>query len=154
MRKTGKYVLGGVAAILVIIQFIPNQLPETSEDNAGDLIKSGMVSEEVAVIMKAACYDCHSNQTRYPWYSYVAPVSWLVKYDVEEGRKELNFSEWTTAPKRRIIKKLEEIGEMVQEGEMPKPVYTLTHRDARLTDQQRELIIQWAKNASEQVLAN
>jgi hypothetical protein len=154
MNKIVKYTLAGIAGAMIIIQFIPAPLPATKDDNPDDIIQTGLVSSEVANVMKAACYDCHSNQTRYPWYSYVAPVSWLIKHDVEDGREELNFSEWATMPKRRVIKKLEEIGEMVQEGEMPLRVYKITHHDARLSEAQKNLIIEWAKATSERVMEN
>jgi hypothetical protein len=138
----------------IIIQLIPNTLPEVKQDNPNDLLLTGSVSEEVTVILKTSCYDCHSNQTKLPWYSYVAPVSWLVSKDVNEGRKELNFSEWTTYPKRKLIKKLEEMGEEVDEGEMPLKIYTVIHGDAKLSAEQRKLLVEWTQQESKRVLEN
>lgn len=141
-----------LAVAFAVIQFIPVPLPETVTDNPSDIIQNGSVSEEVAIILKTSCYDCHSSQTRYPWYSYVAPVSWLVKHDVEEGRDELNFSEWTSYPKRKALKKLDEISEMVDEGEMPLPIYTLIHRNASLSKEQKDLIIEWTKQEGARII--
>jgi hypothetical protein len=134
------------------IQFIPNNLPEIKSDNPNDLLLTGVVNNEVTVILKTACYDCHSNQTRLPWYSYVAPVSWLIAKDVTTGRKELNFSEWTSYPKRKLIKKLEEIGEEVNEEKMPLPIYTIMHSDAKLTADQRKMLMAWAQQESNRIL--
>lgn len=136
------------------IQVIPKNLPEIKQDNPNDLLLTGSVSEEVTVILKTACYDCHSNQTKLPWYSHVAPVSWLVAKDVNEGREELNFSEWTTYPKRKLIKKLEEMGEEVDEGEMPLKIYTVIHGDAKLSTEQRKLLVEWTQQESKRVLEN
>jgi hypothetical protein len=154
MKKIIKILALVVGIGFIIIQLIPNTLPEVKQDNPNDLLLTGSVSEEVTVILKTSCYDCHSNQTKLPWYSYVAPVSWLVSKDVNEGRKELNFSEWTTYPKRKLIKKLEEMGEEVDEGEMPLKIYTVIHGDAKLSAEQRKLLVEWTQQESKRVLEN
>lgn len=141
-------------SLFVIIQFVPSSLPETTSDNTADIIQNGFVGKEVAVVLKTSCYDCHSTQTIYPWYSHVAPVSWLVKHDIEEGREELNFSEWKNYTKRKTLKKLDEIGEVLEEGEMPLPIYTIMHRNAKLSQEQKNLIIQWAKEESNRIVDN
>ena len=84
-------------------------------------------------LAERACFDCHSNQTGWPWYSNVAPVSWLVQADVDEGRRVLNFSEWT-----RGYEEAQESGETVRTREMPPPIYLLLHPEARLSDAQRQ----------------
>jgi hypothetical protein len=154
MRKIIKPIALILLIGMVIIQLIPNQLPEVKQDNPNDLLLTGSVNEEVAIILKTACYDCHSNQTKLPWYSHVAPVSWLVTKDVNEGRKELSFSEWTTYPNRKLIKKLEEIGEEVDEREMPLQIYTVIHGDAKLSAEQRKLLVEWAQQESKRILEN
>lgn len=143
-----------IALAAVGIQFIPNNLPEIKQDNPNDLLLSGVVSEEVTSILKSSCYDCHSNQTKLPWYSHVAPVSWLVAKDVNEGREELNFSEWTSYSKRKLIKKLEEMGEEVEEGEMPLGIYTVMHGNAKLSTEQRKLLVDWTRQESKRILEN
>jgi len=98
----------------------------------------------VAGILRAACYDCHSNRTRWPWYAYVAPVSWLVAHDVGEARNHLNFSTWGDQAVERRREKRHDIGEEIEEGGMPLGRYRLLHRAARLTAAQRELLVSWS----------
>jgi len=102
------------------------------------------VPPEVAGILTRACQDCHSNQTVWPWYSRIAPVSWLTIHDVNEGRGELNFSEWSRYTARRQDRKLKEICEQVERGEMPMPIYTVTHPQAKLTASDRKTICVWS----------
>jgi len=98
----------------------------------------------VAAILHAACYDCHSDETRWPWYSHIAPVSWLVAGDVKDGREQMNFSEWPNDIPGRAAKRLERISEEVEYKSMPPAKYTLLHADARLTDAQRQQLMDWA----------
>lgn len=143
--KTWKYLLGGLAVVGVAIQLVPNELPPVESNNPGDLIGSGMVSEDVAGMLKASCYDCHSNESKYPWYSSVAPASWLVAKDVREAREELNFSTWADYDMMEKLEKLDDISIEVKEGEMPMEIYTAIHTSAKLDDAQRQLIIAWAE---------
>lgn len=99
--------------------------------------------------MKRSCYGCHSNETVWPWYSDIAPLSWLVAYDVHEGRDELNFSLWGTYNPERRQKKLKEIAETIAEGEMPPWYYIYPmHRDARLSEADRKALTQWIASES------
>jgi hypothetical protein len=143
--KAWQYITGGLAALIVISQFIPNELPAVETSNPGDIIQSGIVEDDVAVLLKNSCYSCHSNETHYPWYSYVAPSSWLVAKDVREGREELNFSTWTSYSMMDKLAKLDDIIEEVKEGEMPMGIYTLIHPSAKLDDAQIQLIVTWAE---------
>lgn len=139
MKKSVKYIVIGIAALLVVIQLIPvdrNNPPVTPELELQAL-------EEVMAVFKVSCYDCHSNQTKWPLYSYVAPVSWLVAHDVEEGRDELNFSEWQKYSEKKKQKKMEEIVEETSGDEMPLPIYLFMHSDVKLSDQQKEIIKKW-----------
>lgn len=149
-----KITFGAILLALIVLQFIPDKLPANNDDTSNDLITaSGQgISSEVAGLLKSSCYDCHSNQVHYPWYSYVAPVSWLIRSDVEEGREELNFSEWNTYNKRRKIRKLEEIRDEVAEGEMPLGIYTAIHRDAALSKEQQQQIVAWTEEMSARIL--
>jgi hypothetical protein len=149
--KRWQYILGGLALVLIVIQFIPTDLPAASNDNAGDISKSGLVSQDVSILLKTSCYSCHSNETEYPWYSYVAPSSWLIARDVRVARDELNFSRWQDYDQRRMISKLDDIATEVGEGHMPMPIYTLMHPSAKLSDAQRELIIAWTESAMDSV---
>lgn len=130
---------------LVIIQFFQPEKPEVITENPNDIHEVLTIKPEVSQILKTACYDCHSNETNYPWYANVAPISWLVIHDVEEGRHELNFSEWATYSEKKKHHKLEEAMEEVEEGEMPLQVYTLTHGDASLSDTQVAELVSWVK---------
>ena len=150
--KILKRILWILAIILVVIQFIPKHLPESTPSGPMDISASGNVSADVATILKTSCYDCHSNQTVLPWYSHVAPFSFLISSDVKDGRKELNFSEWNTYSKRHKIRKLGDIKEQVEKGGMPKSVYTLIHRNAVLSDEQRSLIAKWADATGNKIL--
>lgn len=98
----------------------------------------------VHAVLRASCYDCHSNETRWPWYSRVAPVSWLVAHDVEEARGRLNFSLWGTYEWKRQQRLAEEIWEEVEAGEMPLGVYLLAHADAHLSDEDRAVLAAWS----------
>jgi hypothetical protein len=97
----------------------------------------------VDTILRRACYDCHSNQTVWPWYSQVAPVSWLLAHDVKEGRRELNFSKWSTYDAKKRTKKRTEIAKEVGKGAMPPWYYVLVHSDAHLADADRETLRAW-----------
>lgn len=131
--------------LLLAIQLVPNELPEVVADNPGDLIQSGVVGEDVAMLLKNSCYACHSNETDYPWYSYVAPASWLVAKDVREAREELNFSLWKDYDMMDQLGKLDDTYMEVEEGKMPLGIYTLMHPSAKLDEAQRKTIVDWAE---------
>ena len=97
----------------------------------------------VRAVLRRACYDCHSNETNWPWYSRVAPVSWLVARDVREGRREVNFSDWGRYDAKRKLKKLKECREQVAKGEMPLWFYVVVHREASLSAEDRALLQGW-----------
>ena len=128
---------------LVVIQLIPidRSVPETSDSK--DFIYATDPTDEVVVILKTACYDCHSYETRYPWYARVAPVKFWLQDHVEDGRRHLNFSEWADYDTDRQQHKLEELIEEVEERHMPLDSYTWMHKDARLTDNQIQTLINW-----------
>lgn len=107
---------------------------------SNDFITINNPTSEVTSLLKSACYDCHSNESRYPWYSEVAPISWWLQDHIDEGKEHLNFSIWGTYSDKRADHKLEECAEEVEEGEMPLDSYTWTHNDANLSAEQRELL--------------
>ena len=100
---------------------------------------------EITAIFKRSCVDCHSSQTVWPWYSYVAPMSWLVERDVRRGRDRMNLSEWQQYTFQQRLKLLADIASTVKNGEMPLHQYTLIHRQARLSEAYRDLVYQWAR---------
>jgi hypothetical protein len=140
-----------VVVIFVIIQFIPSGRPDNNPVPGKDLLDMVDASDDVVAILKSACYDCHSQQVIYPWYSYVAPVSFLVSRDVREGREHLDFGLWGDLSKRKQIKALDEISEEVEAGEMPMKIYPIMHPDAKLTDAQRQQIIDWCEISADRL---
>ncbi len=141
-----KKILLGLLILFVIIQFFR---PEKNESNdlTYDISTKYEVPAEVSHLLQVACNDCHSNKTIYPWYSNVQPIAWWLNDHIEHGKRDLNFSEFTKRPLFVQNHKFEEIVEMVGEGEMPLPSYTNfgLHSEANLSDEQREMIIDWAK---------
>jgi hypothetical protein len=103
------------------------------------------VPPEIATVMKRSCMDCHSNRTKWPWYSYVAPMSWIVERDVSRGRDELNLSQWNQYSFDQQQRLMADIATAVKNREMPLPQYTLIHRDAKLSDADTDLVYSWAR---------
>jgi hypothetical protein len=110
-----------------------------------DLFALNPPPPQVAALMHAACFDCHSQETRWPWYSRIAPVSWLVASDVKHGRAKLNFSDWPVTDPARAARKFGSISDVVDAAEMPPKKYTLIHADADLSADQRKAIVAWAE---------
>ncbi len=102
---------------------------------------------EVLEVLRRACYDCHSNESRWPWYAYVAPTSWLVVYDVEEARDHMNFSTWNEYDEDERIDHREDAWEAVEEEEMPLWFYLPLHPEARLDEHDRQILRDWAEDA-------
>lgn len=121
----------GLVVVFLGIQFIP-----VSRTNPAVTREIRWDSPETRQLAKRACYDCHSNETVWPWYASVAPVSWLVARDVNGARRHLNFSEWD-----RPNEDAEEIVEQVEDGEMPLKIYLPLHPEARLSDEQRAPLV-------------
>jgi uncharacterized membrane protein len=144
-----KRILLALLAIFLIIQLIPSNLPEVIGDNPNDFIKNNTISDKMEKRLRETCYDCHSNETVYPWYSYVAPVKFLVSKDTREGREELNFSNWEELSKIEKAEMLDEISEEVEDGEMPMKIYPLTHGNAKMTDAERAEMVAWAEEMAE-----
>lgn len=152
MKRILRILLITLVVFIIIIQFIPNELPESSFDETKDLLYLEQVPENIRVILKTSCYDCHSNQTEYPWYSHVAPVSWLVIKDIRNGREKVNLSEWSNLKRRTKIKVLSNISDEIKSGEMPLPVYLIMHRDAKLDEQQQKELIEWTDQMIEKIM--
>ncbi|MCA8913433.1 MAG: heme-binding domain-containing protein [Planctomycetes bacterium] len=132
-RRLVKPLLLGAIGLAALIQLVPYG---RSHDNPPVTAEPQWDSPETQALVKRACYDCHSNETKWPWYSNVAPVSWLVQNDVNEGREHLNFSEWD-----RRQKHADDAAEEVRDGEMPLWVYLPAHPEARLTDAEKQQLI-------------
>jgi hypothetical protein len=152
--KKWKWILP--AAAIAIVVFAALQLFNPARTNPPvkvDFIVAAQPPAAVAAALRAACYDCHSHETLWPWYSRLAPVSWLVVSDVNEGREHLNFSDWPQSDAARTAKKLDRLSEVLDYREMPPAKYTLLHPAARLTDEQRKQIMDWADATAQKLRA-
>jgi hypothetical protein len=141
-KKTVLLAAGTLLGLAVAIQLVP--VERSNPPVAADLA----APPAVTAVLRASCYDCHSHETRWPWYSRVAPISWLVAHDVEDARERLNFSLWGRYEATRQQRLVEEIWEEVAKGEMPLPIYLLAHPDARLSPGDREALRSWAAAAA------
>jgi hypothetical protein len=145
IKKILKWTAIVLASGFIIIQLVRPARTNPATDASRTIQSHIEVPANVDAILKRACNDCHSNETKWPWYSNIAPVSWLVNHDVNEGRRHLNFSEWGSYDERRADKKLDEIEEEVEHGGMPLPIYVSMHPEAKLSDEDRRIIHDWAK---------
>jgi hypothetical protein len=144
--KILKRVMLLLVILFVIIQFIRPSKNISDAAPSAHISKNFPVPDDVKQILSTSCYDCHSNNTRYPWYNHVQPIAWWLNDHVTEGKKHLNFDEFSSYRLRRQFHKFEEIGEMVKEDEMPLNSYTLIHRDASLSVEQKFRITQWCSD--------
>ncbi|MDE3068926.1 MAG: heme-binding domain-containing protein [Verrucomicrobiota bacterium] len=145
MKQKTKWIVGAGAAVV----FAALQLTNPARTNppvlpGHDLMATNPPPPQVAALLHGACYDCHSYQTQWPWYSHVAPVSWLIASDVKGGRRRLNFSEWPHAHPASAAHRWENVSEELGYNEMPPVQYRWMHPAARLTGAQRQQLIQWA----------
>lgn len=123
--------VGILAVLFVLLQLVP-----VDKTNPPVVSEPAWDSPETRALVKAACFDCHSNETVWPWHARIAPSSWLLAHDVEEGRSKLNFSEWTGQQEE-----LDELVEVVREGEMPPWYYAIMHKEAQLSDAEKQALI-------------
>jgi hypothetical protein len=129
------------------IQFIQPARNENGQVLSSDISKVVTVPENVQSILQTSCYDCHSNNTRYPWYNYVQPAAWILANHIKHGKRDLNFSDFGSYSVRKQQSKLKAIADQVKDGEMPLYSYTIIHKNARLSKEEKALIIDWAQNA-------
>jgi len=141
-----KKILIALLVVLVVLQFFQIDKTNPAVDESKDFLKTQNTPEEIASIIKTSCYDCHSNESRYPWYSNVQPAGWFLKGHIDEGRGELNFSTFTDYELKRQDHKLEECIEYIEKDEMPLGSYTLVHREAALTEAQKNILIDYFKS--------
>ena len=139
------------AVALVLIQFVRPTKNDQSAESANDIGHVVNVPQNIKLILKSACYDCHSNYTEYPWYAEIMPIGLWLNHHVEEGKEHLNFSEFATYSVKRQDHKLEETAEEVGEQEMPLSSYTIIHRDTKLTAAQIEQLVSWVGSARAEI---
>jgi hypothetical protein len=136
-------VLLAVVIAFVLLQFVPRR-NRNEVVNEAEIFNPDRSVPEMALV-RSACFDCHSNETEYPWYYFVQPLSLWLDHHVEEGREELNFSTWHVLPLDEQARRLEDCAEMLEKKEMPLTSFTLTHPEARLSDEERLLLTDWFK---------
>jgi hypothetical protein len=135
----------GLALVAILAVITALTQPRKSNLAGAELLSGAQIPPEVLATLKRSCADCHSEATRYPWYSYIAPTSWLVTDDVASGRRHLNFSAWSDYPMVRRQRALSEIANQVRDRGMPPSIYTLIHRDAVLSDTDIDTIFRWTQ---------
>lgn len=143
-----------ILVLLLLAQFIRPEPNDGVAMGPNDISHVMTVPAPVMNILKTSCYDCHSDHTNYPWYSKITPVNWWLNHHIEEGKSELNFSQFATYPIKKQQKKLEETAELVQKGAMPLYTYTWIHKEAKLTNQQKQVLTDWVHAAGAEHLGS
>jgi len=143
--------------IVLLVLFVAAQAfrpaKNNSNDTSKDISKSYVVPENVKAILAKACNDCHSNNTKYPWYAEIQPVAWWLNDHIQDGKKHLNFNEFDGYRIARQYKKLEECIDEVKEGEMPMSSYTIIHKEAKLTDDEKQALFTWCEIVRDSIKA-
>lgn len=152
--STTRKILIALLVLFIIIQFFRPEKNQSVAESPNDIFAHYQASENTKQLIHTSCYDCHSNNTVYPWYAEIQPVAWWLGDHVNEGKSKLNFSEFASYSPKKGDHKLEEFVEMIKEGEMPLKSYTLIHGDARLSDVQRAELSKWAEEVRAQIQPN
>jgi len=138
-----KKIILGLTVILIGIQFFQPLRNQSDEVPATHIERVYAVPQNVKAILVQSCYDCHSNNTRYPWYSRIQPGAWYMAGHIKKGKEELNFSEFGEYSARRQRNKFRAMAGQVKDGEMPLPSYTLIHRNAVLSPEDKQVLMAW-----------
>jgi hypothetical protein len=144
MKKKLKWIFGAIIVVFALLQLTNPARTNPPILPGHDVSATNAPPSQIAALLHAACYDCHSYETKWPWYSRIAPMSWLIANDVKNGRERVNFSDWPHNHPDWAARRWERVGEELGYKEMPPAKYTLMHPEARLTDAQRQTLIQWA----------
>lgn len=151
MKKTIFILVALILGVFIVIQFFQppkNVAPVTSSDLFANVKAPDSIKSKIIV----SCYDCHSNQTKYPWYNKVAPLSWLISDHIKNGKKELNLSEWGNLSKREQLGVISGIAEVLEDKSMPLPSYLKLHKEAVFSQEETDAVIFWAEQAMEIIL--
>ena len=154
MKKIFKRILMALLIIFIAIQFIRPAKNRSEGISANDISTKYPVPDSLQAILKVACYDCHSNNTRYPWYAEIQPVAWWLNNHIKDGKSGLNFSEFTSYRIKKQFHRLDDINKQVKKNEMPLSSYTLIHTDAKLTEGQKLAIAAWATSIRDSIKAH
>ena len=141
---------------VLLIGFIVMQFMQPARNQSGQVLQTDFsptyaIPENVQTLFKNTCYDCHSNNTNYPWYSMIQPIGWILARDIEDGKAKLNFSELGSLSSRKQISRLQQIENRIKDGTMPLPAYQLLHPSARLTEEEKQLLIGWIQKTRDSI---
>lgn len=143
--KIVKFIALVLVLALVGIQFVPTKLNQSSTVPKTDFVWVHDMPDNISQLLLTSCYDCHSNNTEYPWYNKLQPMAWLLADHITHGKEELNFSKWEEYSNRRKNSKLKSIISQVEDDEMPLSSYTFIHRDAVLSKTEKALLVDYMK---------
>ncbi|MCH7785047.1 MAG: heme-binding domain-containing protein [Bacteroidetes bacterium] len=144
--KIGKKVAIILLVVFLGIQFVPTKRNQSDNISASDIMIVYKVPEQIENKIKVSCYDCHSNNTQYPWYNKIQPVAWFLEGHIKKAKEELNFSEFGDYSKRRQKNKLKSIINQIRDNEMPLSSYTFMHKDAVLSESEKSELENWISN--------
>lgn len=154
MKKYIKIFVLVLFLALIVMQFIKPDTNNPVEDNSKFIKSHLQISDNVHNQLEKSCFDCHSYRTKWPWYSKISPVVYLLNKDVQGGRKHLNFSTWGDYDKSRMMDKLDGIITEIRDGEMPLSVYLPLHPEAKLSDNDKKMLEDWAQTTKDQLFNN
>lgn len=150
MRKR-KIIYRAIILLVVAIQFIRPARNNSEEVAGAAFTRQYAVPDSLNRVLTVSCFDCHSNHTRYPWYSNVQPFGWMLNRHIKRGQAELNFNQFGSCSIRRQISKLKAIASQVEDNEMPLPSYKWMHKNARLSESEKAMLITWARAKAESI---
>ena len=146
MNKKKKIIIG-IAVVLLLLQLVRPARNHGEAASENDIFHTVETSDEVKTILITSCFDCHSNHSNYPWYTTVQPIRFWMDHHVDEGKEELNLSEFKTYSLKKQLHKLGEIADWVASEDMPLYSYTFIHGEAKISEAQKQLVVNWAQNA-------
>ena len=150
-RIIKKILFIGLIIFLLMQLYQPARNISFEQDITGNFTKVYNVPKNVEIILRTSCYDCHSNNTYYPWYSYIQPVRFFMESHIKEGKENLNFNEWGNYSDRKQNNKLDRIAKQIESNEMPLSSYTLIHKNAILTASQKKEVLDWINKIDDSI---
>jgi hypothetical protein len=145
--RPAKRILFVSGILFIAIQFISPVHNQSKQVMATDISRVILVPDGVLALLKNACYDCHSNNTDYPWYSNIQPVGWLMAYHIKQAKSQLNFSDFGSYQQRRQLSKLDGIANSIKDDIMPLKSYKIMHKSAKLSEVEKSVLIKWAQQS-------
>lgn len=146
-----KKILAILLVAFVIMQFFPIDKTNPAVNKGTDFLTIKKTPPEIATLIKTSCYDCHSNESVYPWYAKIQPVGWFLKHHIDEGREELNFNDFANYEPLRQAKKMNKAAHEIEEGEMPLESYILIHTNAGLTEQNKQILADYFRKIKTEI---